>query len=84
MAITLPNDIRPVIKSYSGKKLSEAFMEHQNVLRERFNKQNNEILKKRELKKKSSAESGNYYYYHYNYLLLLLWIMYIIFLYDVN
>jgi len=59
MAITLPNDIRPVIKSYSGKKLSEAFMEHQNVLRERFNEQNNEILKKRELKKKSNAESDS-------------------------
>jgi len=51
MAITLPNDIRPVIKSYSGKKLSDAFLEHQNILREKFNEQNNEILRKREEKK---------------------------------
>jgi len=62
MAITLPNDIRPVIKSYSGKKLSEAFMEHQNILREKFNEQNNEILRKRELKK-SNTESGMFYFF---------------------
>eukprot|EP00833_Pecoramyces_ruminatium_P017892 jgi/Orpsp1_1/1191924/evm.model.d7180000089395.1 len=51
MAITLPNDIRPVIKSYSGKKLSDAFLEHQNILREKFNEQNKNILRKREEKK---------------------------------
>jgi Dullard-like phosphatase family protein len=51
MAITLPNDIRPVIKSYSGKKLSDAFIEHQNILREKFNEQNKDILRKREEKK---------------------------------
>ncbi|ORX48629.1 HAD-like protein [Piromyces finnis] len=59
MAITLPNDIRPVIKSYSGKKLSDAFMEHQNILREKFNKQNNEILKKREEKKLQTKVNDN-------------------------
>jgi Dullard-like phosphatase family protein len=51
MAITLPNYIRPVIKSYSGKKLSDAFIEHQNILREKFNEQNKDILRKREEKK---------------------------------
>jgi len=59
MAITLPNDIRPVIKSYSGKKLSDAFMEHQNILREKFNDQNNEILKKREEKKMQTQPNDN-------------------------
>ncbi|OUM68678.1 hypothetical protein PIROE2DRAFT_19807 [Piromyces sp. E2] len=59
MAITLPNDIRPVIKSYSGKKLSDAFMEHQNILREKFNEQNNEILKKREEKKMQTQPNDN-------------------------
>jgi hypothetical protein len=58
MAITIPNDIRPVIKSYSGKKLSDAFLEHQNILREKFNEQNKNILRKRE-EKKLNVHSGS-------------------------
>jgi len=60
MAITIPNDIRPVIKSYSGKKLSDAFLEHQNILREKFNEQNKNILRKRE-EKKLNVHSGIIY-----------------------
>jgi len=33
------------------KKLSDAFIEHQNILREKFNEQNKDILRKREEKK---------------------------------
>jgi len=71
MAITLPNDIRPVIKSYSGKKLSDAFIEHQNILREKFNEQNKDILRKREEKKLNIHSGNNFFIHKYNLIFIL-------------
>jgi len=51
LVITAPDDVRPVLQSYSGKYIPDAFAEYQEELREQFNEEHREKMARLHLKK---------------------------------
>jgi len=56
LVITAPDDVRPVLQSYSGKYIPQAFADYQEELREQFNEEHREKMARLHLKSKKNFQ----------------------------